>query len=401
MRELAATGFMSNRGRQNVCSFLAIDMNTDWRYGADYFESELLDYDVYSNWGNWCAGAGMTGGRLNRFNIVKQSKDYDQHGEYVKHWIPELKNVPTQYVHEPWKLSNEQQTDFGVRLGVDYPNPLVPPSKTPHRTDHKQYNNKKKRNNNNNNNNEDRRQILANHYDSMMNSKYFQQQEEDLDMPQLHRLIQDEEEGEGDGDKDGEGEGNDKDGESGSSDGSNEDEDEEEEEEDNQYIQLLRTRSTSMAFVVLYTTAWALALSMYGTTAIVGFTSISGVYIGPCFSQGDMKVGMFGGALVVFANLLLVCAVIFGEFRVSDNRDGHDNDEMEPYAVEQIASVLAITCMFLCILYILFALMLFIFHPSLAPGGKGATEVDPASIELVGDNKWRTSSGTFMNQRYA
>jgi deoxyribodipyrimidine photolyase len=56
MREMAATGFMSNRGRQNVCSFLAIDMKTDWRYGADHFEQELLDYDIYSNWGNWCSG---------------------------------------------------------------------------------------------------------------------------------------------------------------------------------------------------------------------------------------------------------------------------------------------------------------------------------------------------------
>ena len=56
MRELAATGFMSNRGRQNVCSFLAMDLKQDWRYGADYFESMLLDYDVHSNWGNWCSG---------------------------------------------------------------------------------------------------------------------------------------------------------------------------------------------------------------------------------------------------------------------------------------------------------------------------------------------------------
>jgi deoxyribodipyrimidine photo-lyase len=61
MRELAATGFMSNRGRQNVASFLALELNQDWRYGADYFESVLLDYDVHSNWGNWCAAAGMTG----------------------------------------------------------------------------------------------------------------------------------------------------------------------------------------------------------------------------------------------------------------------------------------------------------------------------------------------------
>ena len=127
MRELQATGFMSNRGRQNVCSFLALDLNEDWRYGAEYFESTLIDHDVYSNWGNWCAGAGMTGGRINKFNIVKQSKDYDQHGEYVKLWLPELKDVPTKFVHEPWKMNLIQQAEYNCRLGVDYPNPIVKP----------------------------------------------------------------------------------------------------------------------------------------------------------------------------------------------------------------------------------------------------------------------------------
>ena len=127
MRELAATGFMSNRGRQNVCSFLALELNLDWRYGADYFESALLDHDVHSNWGNWCAGAGMTGGRINKFNIVKQGKDYDQHGEYVRHWLPELKDVPTNIIHEPWKMSQFQQIESNCRLGVDYPNPIVKP----------------------------------------------------------------------------------------------------------------------------------------------------------------------------------------------------------------------------------------------------------------------------------
>merc|ERR1712157_158760 len=69
-----------------------------------------------------------TGGRENRFNIVKQSKDYDKEGEYVRHWIPELKDVPTNLVHEPWKMSKEQQDQFGCRLGVDYPNPIVKPT---------------------------------------------------------------------------------------------------------------------------------------------------------------------------------------------------------------------------------------------------------------------------------
>lgn len=128
MRELKATGFMSNRGRQNVCSFLALDMNSDWRYGAYFFEQELLDYDVYSNWGNWASGAGVMGGRLNRFNIVKQSKDYDFDGDYVRHWLPELKKVPLSLIHEPWKMSLQDQDIYGVKLGIDYPFPIVRPS---------------------------------------------------------------------------------------------------------------------------------------------------------------------------------------------------------------------------------------------------------------------------------
>jgi deoxyribodipyrimidine photo-lyase len=67
-------GYMSNRGRQNVASYLALDMSHDWRAGADWFESVLTDYDVCSNWGNWVAAAGLTGGRINKFNITKQSK---------------------------------------------------------------------------------------------------------------------------------------------------------------------------------------------------------------------------------------------------------------------------------------------------------------------------------------
>ncbi len=123
MRELAATGFMSNRGRQNVASFLCLDMGLDWRLGADYFEHALLDYDVASNWGNWVSAAGLTGGRVNKFNIYKQSKDYDKEGEYIRTWVPELANVPAEKIHE-MKLSIKDQEAFGVQLGVDYPVPI-------------------------------------------------------------------------------------------------------------------------------------------------------------------------------------------------------------------------------------------------------------------------------------
>jgi deoxyribodipyrimidine photo-lyase len=87
MQELAATGFMSNRGRQNVASYLIFDLGVDWRYGAAHFEELLLDYDPGSNWGNWVAAAGLTGQRVNKFNTRKQLNDYDPRREYVNHWL--------------------------------------------------------------------------------------------------------------------------------------------------------------------------------------------------------------------------------------------------------------------------------------------------------------------------
>lgn len=127
MRELAATGFMSNRGRQNVASFLTKNLGIDWRMGAEWFESLLIDYDVCSNYGNWnyTAGVGNDARGFRFFNIIKQSQDYDPDGKYVKHWLPELANLPAAKVHTPWKLLPVEQQRFGVRLGVDYPNPVV------------------------------------------------------------------------------------------------------------------------------------------------------------------------------------------------------------------------------------------------------------------------------------
>jgi deoxyribodipyrimidine photo-lyase len=127
MREIAATGFMSNRGRQNVASFLTKNLGINWQMGAEWFESLLIDYDVCSNWANWnyTAGVGNDARGFRFFNIIKQAKDYDPQGEYVKHWLPELVHVPASKVHEPWKLLPVEQQRFGVRLGVDYPHPIV------------------------------------------------------------------------------------------------------------------------------------------------------------------------------------------------------------------------------------------------------------------------------------
>ncbi|MBE9009018.1 cryptochrome DASH, partial [Pseudanabaenaceae cyanobacterium LEGE 13415] len=127
MQEIAATGFMSNRGRQNVASFLTKNLGINWQWGAEWFESQLIDYDVCSNWGNWnyTAGVGNDARGFRFFNITKQAKDYDPDGSYVKHWLPALKDVPAAKVHEPWKLLPVEQERFNLRLGVDYPNPVV------------------------------------------------------------------------------------------------------------------------------------------------------------------------------------------------------------------------------------------------------------------------------------
>jgi deoxyribodipyrimidine photo-lyase len=127
MREIAATGFMSNRGRQNVASFLTKNLGIDWRMGAEWFESLLIDYDVCSNWGNWnyTAGVGNDARGFRYFNIPKQSKDYDLKGDYLRHWLPELASISSRKIHEPWQLNPEEQKRYNVQLGVDYPRPVV------------------------------------------------------------------------------------------------------------------------------------------------------------------------------------------------------------------------------------------------------------------------------------
>ena len=125
MRELLHTGYMSNRGRQNVASFLCHELKLDWRYGADHFESLLLDHDVCSNYGNWVFAAGLCGGRLNRFNMLKQAHDYDKTGEFVKYWCPELKAIPAPQVHTPWTLDTAKQQEYGCVVGQDYPAPII------------------------------------------------------------------------------------------------------------------------------------------------------------------------------------------------------------------------------------------------------------------------------------
>ncbi len=126
MRELNGTGYMSNRGRQNVASVLANDLRIDWRKGAAYFETTLVDYDPASNYGNWAYVAGVGNDSRNRsFDVQWQADRYDPDATYVKYWLPELRDVPVEKAHEPWRLTPEEQDRYGVTLGEEYPKPLA------------------------------------------------------------------------------------------------------------------------------------------------------------------------------------------------------------------------------------------------------------------------------------
>ncbi len=105
MRELKGTGFMSNRGRQIVASFLSKNMNVDWRWGARWFERCLIDYCPAANWGNWSysAGVGADPRGFRGFDIARQARSYDPRGDYVAKWLPEeVGHLDGMSRHAPW-----------------------------------------------------------------------------------------------------------------------------------------------------------------------------------------------------------------------------------------------------------------------------------------------------------
>ncbi len=123
MRQLVREGFIHNRARLLVASFLTKTLRLDWRIGAAHFEELLADADLANNSGNWqwVAGTGNDT-RPNRvFNPLRQALRFDPEGDYVRRYVPELRGVEGRAVHEPWRLTAE------VREGLDYPAPIVEP----------------------------------------------------------------------------------------------------------------------------------------------------------------------------------------------------------------------------------------------------------------------------------
>jgi deoxyribodipyrimidine photo-lyase len=128
MRELWATGWMHNRVRMIVASFLVKHLLVHWRVGEEWFWDTLVDGDPANNaasW-QWVAGCGADAAPYFRvFNPMLQGEKFDPDGEYVKKWVPELAKLHPRHVHAPWEAPSESLAQAGIRLGRDYPRPIV------------------------------------------------------------------------------------------------------------------------------------------------------------------------------------------------------------------------------------------------------------------------------------
>ena len=128
MRELWATGYMHNRVRMVVASFLCKHLLHHWRHGEDWFWDTLVDADLASNgagW-QWVAGSGADAAPYFRiFNPMTQGEKFDKKGEYVRRWVPEIADLPDKHLHTPWEAPEDVLEEAKVKLGDNYPQPIV------------------------------------------------------------------------------------------------------------------------------------------------------------------------------------------------------------------------------------------------------------------------------------
>ena len=128
MRQLSTEGWMHNRARMIVASFLTKDLRIHWMHGEKYFFDRLIDADIASNNGGWqwTAGTGTDASPWFRiFNPTSQARRFDPDGAFVRRYLPELAGVPTDRVHEPWTMTAAERHASGVVPGRTYPRPIV------------------------------------------------------------------------------------------------------------------------------------------------------------------------------------------------------------------------------------------------------------------------------------
>ncbi|MDG1040009.1 MAG: deoxyribodipyrimidine photo-lyase [Polaribacter sp.] len=126
MRAVEQTGWINFRMRAMVVSFLTLNLDQDWRDGTYPLARQFLDYEPGIHYTQFQMQAGTTGiNTVRLYNPVKNSQEHDPEGVFIKKWIPELANVPTEHIHEPWRMTAMEQVFCNVSIGKDYPLPIV------------------------------------------------------------------------------------------------------------------------------------------------------------------------------------------------------------------------------------------------------------------------------------
>jgi len=128
MRQLWQTGWMHNRVRMITASFLVKNCRIHWQHGARWFWDTLTDANLANNSLNWqwITGCGADAAPFHRiFNPVLQGQKFDAEGRYVRRWVPELANLPSRWIHQPWLAPATALATAKIRLGEDYPAPAV------------------------------------------------------------------------------------------------------------------------------------------------------------------------------------------------------------------------------------------------------------------------------------